>query len=87
MTSAFHLEDDTFDGAQFMEATSYVQLSDPGLLGPEFSASRLDLNRAKPQQMEQRRAWEAVYERYRQHRMELCSLDLEPAEDTTSEPA
>lgn len=86
MSSAFHLEDDTFDGAQFMETTSYVQLSDPGLLGPEFSASRLVLNRAKPQQTEQRRAWEAVYERYRQHRMDLCSLDLEPAEDAKGEP-
>lgn len=77
-TSAMHLEDDGFNLSSFIDETSYVHISDPGLPGPEFSSPRSRLIRARPEQTEPREVWEAVYERYRQQRMEVCGLDLEP---------
>lgn len=76
-TSAIHLEDDRFSLSSFIDTTSYVHISDPGMLGPEFGSSVSRLVRARPEQTEPREVWEAVYERYRQKRMEICGLDLE----------
>lgn len=84
-TSAIHLEDDSFDFSSFLENTAYVQISDPGMPGPDFDIPRSKLLRARPKRAEQRKVWEAVYERYRDQRMEVCGLDLEP--ETTSIPA
>lgn len=77
-TSSFHLEDGNFDLTSFMENTAYVHISDPDMPGPEYDAPRSKLLRARPKQAEQRKVWEAVYERYREQRMEICGLDLEP---------
>jgi hypothetical protein len=77
-TSAMHQESDRFNLSSFIDTTSYVHISDPGMLGPEFGESKSRLIRARPEQMAQREVWEAVYERYRQQRMEVCGLDLEP---------
>lgn len=77
-TSAIHLENDGFNLSGFIDTTSYVHISDPGMLGPEFGSPRSRLIRARPEQTEPREVWEAVYERYRQQRMEVCGLDLEP---------
>lgn len=77
-TSAIHQESDRFNLSSFIDTTSYVHISDPGMLGPEFGESKSRLIRARPEQMTQREVWEAVYERYRQQRMEVCGLDLEP---------
>lgn len=76
-TSAIHLEDDRFSLSSFIDTTSYVHISDPGMLGPEFGSSGSRLVRARPEQADPREVWEAVYERYRQQRMEICGLDLE----------
>ena len=77
-TSVIHLEDDNFNLANFIDQTSYIRISDPGMLGPEFSSPRSRIIRARPEQTEAREVWEAIYERYRQQRMEVCGLDLEP---------
>lgn len=77
-TSSIHLEDDRFDMSYFMENTAYVHISDPGMPGPEYDTPRSKLLRARPKQAEQRKVWEAIYERYREQRMEICGLDLEP---------
>lgn len=77
-TSAIYLEDDGLNLSSFINKTSYVRISDPGILGPEFGSPRSKLIRARPEQTEPREVWEAIYERYRQQRMEVCGLDLEP---------
>ena len=77
-TAAMYLEDDGFNLSSFIDQTSYVHISDPGMLGPEFGSPRSRLIRARPEQTEPQEVWEAVYERYRQQRMEVCGLDLEP---------
>lgn len=84
-TSAIHLESDRFNLTEFIESTSYVQLSDPGLPGPEFNVPRRQLLRAKPKQPIHRRAWETVYEMFREQRMSVCGLDLEPTPESSSE--
>lgn len=77
-TSAIYLEDDSLTLSSFIDQTSYVHISDPGMLGPEFGSPRSKIIRARPEQTEPREIWEAIYERYRQQRMEVCGLDLEP---------
>lgn len=77
-TSAIHLESDYFNATKFMETTSYVHISDPGVPGPEFDIPRPQFMRAKPKQLRHRKTWEAVYERFREQRMNICGLDLEP---------
>ena len=78
-TSSIHLEDENFDLSYFMENVAYVHISDPGMPGPEYDTPRSRLLRARPKQAEQRKVWEAVYDRYREQRMEVCGLDLEPS--------
>ena len=87
-TSALQLENDQFDATEFLDMTSYVHLSDPLLPGPEYDAPRGQLELARPRRVQPRKAWADVYEKYREHRMEVCGLDLEPdltdsADDTS----
>lgn len=83
-TSAIHLEsEDGFSLLRFIDETSYVHISDPGMPGPEFSSSRSRIFRAQPESVQLREIWEAIYERYRQQRMEVCGLDLEPEPEIT----
>ena len=77
-TSTLHMENDEFDARKFLDVTSYVHLSDPLMPGPEFDAPRGMLNMARPSSFQPRKAWVDVYERYREQRMEICGLDLEP---------
>ena len=69
-----------FNATTFMEGTAYVRLKDEGLLGPEYATPRGQLADVMPREREARRAWEAVYERFREVRMNVCGLDLEPIE-------
>lgn len=78
-SSAIHLESDRFNTSKFIKSTSYVQLSDPGLPGPEYNIPRRQLLRAVPKHPTHRKAWETVYEMFREQRMSVCGLDLEPA--------
>lgn len=83
-TSSIHLENDNFDVASFIENTAYIHISDPGMSGPEYDTPRSGLLRARPKQTEQRKVWDAVYEKYREQRMAICGLDLEPVTSTAS---
>ena len=69
-----------FNATAFMEETAYVRVKDESLPGPEYGTPRGKLMDAMPREKEARRAWEAVYERYREARMDVCGLDLEPTE-------
>ncbi|KAL9580767.1 MAG: hypothetical protein Q9212_004293 [Teloschistes hypoglaucus] len=77
-TSGLRDEDDAFDADKFMDGTSYVHISDPDILGPEFDAPRQLLASVRPKKSEPKKAWQDIYERYRQQRMDVCGLDLEP---------
>lgn len=71
----------SFNTTQFLDTTGYVRLSDTGLPGPEYDIPRQDFIRAMPSGKQARKAWETVYERYRDQRMDVCGLDLEPVEE------
>lgn len=79
-TSGLDDVDAQFDAKTFMDTTAYIRLSDVGLPGPEYDVPRPDYVRAMPRSKQGRKAWEAVYERFRDGRMEVCGLDLEPVE-------
>ncbi|KAL8765600.1 MAG: hypothetical protein Q9209_007382 [Squamulea sp. 1 TL-2023] len=78
-TSGLKFEDDSFNATEFLAKTSYVHISDPDLLGPEYDAPRESVASARPKQPELQSAWHQVYEKYREMRMDVCGLDLEPA--------
>ena len=69
-----------FNATSFIEGTAYVKVKDDGLPGPEYATPRGMLAGAMPREKEARKAWEAVYERFREVRMDVCGLDLEPVE-------
>lgn len=62
----------------FFDMTAYVHLSDAALLGPEYDIPRHDFVKAMPDSKEARMVWESVYERFRDARINVCGLDLEP---------
>lgn len=68
---------DDFNATSFEEATTYVRLSDPELPGPEYDVPFFERTAIRPENLEARAAWEKMYERFRQRRMEVCGLDLE----------
>ncbi|KAL8921817.1 MAG: hypothetical protein Q9208_005574 [Pyrenodesmia sp. 3 TL-2023] len=78
-TSSLRHEDDAFDAADFLDTTSYIHISDSDMLGPEYDSPREMVTSARPRQPQARKAWQDVYEKYRQRRMDICGLDLEPA--------
>lgn len=84
-SSGLRLEDDSFNATAFLDSTSYVHVSDPETLGPEFDAPRESLASAIPKRPEPKRAWQEVYERYREMRMDVCGLDLEPVPKPSKE--
>ena len=69
-----------FNATDFLEMTAYVHIEDPGVEGPEYDVPRPDFVRAMPSGKEARKAWEIVYERYRDARTDICGLDLKPVE-------
>lgn len=79
-TSGLDDVDAQFDALQFLDTTSYIRVSDLDLPGPEYAIPRQDYVRAMPRSKQARKAWEGVYERFRDARVEVCGLDLEPVE-------
>ena len=79
-TSGLDDVDAQFNAKTFMDTTAYIRLSDANLPGPEYDIPRPDYVRAMPRSKQGRKAWEDVYERFRDARMEVCGLDLEPVE-------
>lgn len=81
-----HLRDaaDGFNLTAFEGETTYVRLSDPELPGPEYDVPYADRVRIRPNDEQAREAWEKLYERFRQRRMEVCGLDLEYWERSAS---
>ena len=79
-TSGLDDVDAQFSATTFFDTTAYVRLSDPDLPGPEYDIPRPNYVRAMPRSKQGRKAWEGVYERFRDARMEVCGLDLEPVE-------
>ncbi|KAL9077372.1 MAG: hypothetical protein Q9161_000217 [Pseudevernia consocians] len=79
-TSGLDDVDAQFDATDFFDTTAYIRLSDPGLPGPEYDMPRSNYVRAMPRSKQARKAWEGVYERFRDARMEVCGLDLEAVE-------
>ncbi|KAL8670810.1 MAG: hypothetical protein Q9168_004671 [Polycauliona sp. 1 TL-2023] len=77
-TSSLKLEGDNFNVTAFLGSTSYVHMSDPEILGPEYDTPRHILASVVPKKTEPERAWREVYEKYRELRMDVCGLDLEP---------
>lgn len=69
---------DGFNATEFEAATTYVRLSDPEIPGPEYDVPYLDRMRIRPKAEQAREAWDRLYEQFRQRRMEVCGLDLEP---------
>ena len=74
------LEHESLNATEFIEMTSYVHLSDPNIPSPEFDIPRQDVLQAMPKGGEARKAWEAVYSKFRNARMDVCGLDLESIE-------
>jgi hypothetical protein len=68
---------DGFNATVFESATTYVRFSDPELPGPEYDVPYYLRVELRPENSEAREAWENLYERFRQRRMEVCGLDLE----------
>lgn len=77
-TSTLMFAEESFDARQALEATAYIHLSDPDLPGPEYYLSDTMLAMARPTRPEPRKAWERAYELFRERRIDLCGLDLEP---------
>ena len=77
-TSDLRFEDRDFSSKEFLEETSYVQFSDSTILGPEYDIPRSSISSAIPKDEQPKKAWKDVYERYREKRMDICGLDLEP---------
>lgn len=67
-----------FNTSRFLDSTGFVRLRDEGVAGPEYDVGRDEFVPAMPRGKEARRAWERVYEIYRERRMDVCGLDLEP---------
>ncbi len=79
-TSGLDDVDAQFDATDFFDTTAYIRLSDLDLPGPEYDIPRQSYVRAMPRSKQARKAWEGVYERFRDARMAVCGLDLEAVE-------
>jgi len=79
-TGLLESESSGINATDFFGTTAYAYLSDPGLQGPYYDIPRQDFVKAMPGSKEARLVWESVYERFRDARMDVCGLDLEPIE-------
>ena len=77
-SSSFHTQPPSFDAESFLTSTSYVHFSDPDLPGPEYYIPHDLFLRRPPGDSEARMVWQSMYERFRDLRMSVCGLDLEP---------
>ena len=71
-----------FNATKFLDTTAYVHISDPE---PEYDIVRQEFMRAMPSGKQARKAWESVYARFRDARMNICGLDLQPIEKAVDE--
>ncbi|KAI9825129.1 MAG: hypothetical protein M1832_001449 [Thelocarpon impressellum] len=62
----------------FLSLAGFVHLGDGRLPGPEYDIPRATFSKASPEGAEARKVWDAVYSRFREERMDVCGLDLEP---------
>lgn len=83
-TSAMSLDFNKFTAANFFKSISYVHLTDPDIPGPEFDIPSKTFVRVSPKLQQNRAIWERVYEIFRERRMSICGLDLEPFPVTVS---
>jgi len=77
-TPYLHSQSQNFDATSFLASTSYVHISDPNLPGPEYDVPHEVFFQEAPSESQSRRVWESMYERFRELRMNVCGLDLEP---------
>lgn len=77
-TSALQSETEQFVAAEFLEITGFIHIFDPDHPGPEYDIPGKKLSSMQPSSVEPRKAWEKSYELYRQQRIDVCGLDLEP---------
>ena len=82
-TSTLGLADQSFDAREYLEATGYIHISDPDIPGPEYYLPDAMLSKARPFEASPRQAWERTYELFRERRMDVCGLDLEPFKPIT----
>lgn len=64
-----------------LSTPAYLHLSDPNLPGPEYNIPRRKFLSIRPEAPQARRLWEFAYETFRERRMAVCGLDLEPWDD------
>lgn len=83
-TSTLQSETEQFDAAEFLAITGFIHIFDPDHPGPEYDVPRKKLSSIQQSTVEARKAWERSYELYRQQRMEICGLDLEPFETSSA---
>lgn len=83
-TSAMSLDFNKFTAGNFFKSISYVHLTDPDIPGPEFDIPSKTFVSARPKLPQNRAVWERVYEIFRERRMSICGLDLEPFPLTVS---
>ncbi len=74
------------DPTKFLTSMAYVHFSDPNLPGPAYDIPHDIFVRAAPRESKPRRVWESMYERFRDKRMNVCGLDLEPMPRENREP-
>ena len=79
-TSGLADVDAQFNATEFLGTTAYIRLTDPHLPGPEYDMPRQAYVRSMPRSTQAKKAWQVVYERFRDARMDVCGLDLEPVE-------
>ncbi|KAI9879611.1 MAG: hypothetical protein M1830_007971 [Pleopsidium flavum] len=77
-TSYLHNQAQDLNATSFLTSTSYVYFSDPNIPGPEYDIPHRLFLQDAPSESEARRVWESMYERFRELRMNVCGLDLEP---------
>ena len=59
-------------------STGYIQIDTPHLPGPEYDIPRNKFLDARPFELEAIKVWDNAYAKFREERMEVCGLDLEP---------
>ncbi len=75
----------SFNATAFEQSTTLVRLADPDMPGPEYDVPFADRVKLRPENAEAEETWTKLYEMFRQRRMEVCGLDLEPVEEPATQ--
>lgn len=87
-TGALKSTEESLSPQDYLENTGYIHLVDAEFPGPEYFMSSSMLSTARPRRAGPQQAWERTYELFRERRIDVCGLDLEPIEpDPTSTQA